>query len=100
MFSNLQAPLDDDDKEKEKIYDKKIEELERAIDSPLHVLYLKVEYQSIFVLLCYFLFFFVYNASTSCQSVSLTYIPKTKVKRLLAAFLSSIPILLFINTLL
>eukprot|EP01041_Mallomonas_annulata_P012480 gene12480-26268_t len=38
---SLEAPVTDDNKEKEAIYDKKVEELERTIDAPLHVLYLK-----------------------------------------------------------
>jgi len=36
-----EAPLKDDDKSCEAIYDKKIEDLERMLDSPLHVVYLK-----------------------------------------------------------
>lgn len=36
-----EAPLPDDDKNKESIYDKKVEDLERSVDAHLHVLYLK-----------------------------------------------------------
>ena len=37
-----EAPLPDDaDKKNEALYDKKVEELERFIDAPLHVLYMK-----------------------------------------------------------
>lgn len=36
-----EAPVPDDRKENEELYDKKIEELEKLLDSPLHVLYLK-----------------------------------------------------------
>lgn len=38
---SLEAPLKDDDKFNEAVYDKKIEDLERMLDSPLHVIYLK-----------------------------------------------------------
>jgi len=36
-----EAPLPDDDKQNEALYDKKVEELEKYLDSPLHVVYLK-----------------------------------------------------------
>jgi len=36
-----EAPLPDDDKAKEAIYDKRVEDLERALDAPLNVMYLK-----------------------------------------------------------
>lgn len=36
-----EAPVPDDNKENELLYDKKIEDLEKALDAPLHVLYLK-----------------------------------------------------------
>jgi len=36
-----EAPLPDDDKTKEAIYDKRVEDLERALDAPLNVIYLK-----------------------------------------------------------
>ena len=36
-----EAPLPDDDKAKESIYDKRVEDLERALDAPLNVIYLK-----------------------------------------------------------
>ena len=36
-----EAPLPDDDKAKEAIYDKRVEDLERALDAPLNVIYLK-----------------------------------------------------------
>lgn len=38
---SLEAPVPDDDKDNELLYDKKIEDLEKALDAPLHVLYLK-----------------------------------------------------------
>lgn len=40
---SVEAPLpdDDDQKESESIYDKKIDDLERLLDAPLHVIYLK-----------------------------------------------------------
>jgi predicted RNA methylase len=38
---SLQAPIPDDSKENEFIYDKKIDDLEKLIDAPLHVIYLK-----------------------------------------------------------
>ncbi|RYH30763.1 hypothetical protein EON65_04240 [archaeon] len=38
---SVEAPVPDDDKELEVLYDKKIEDLERVLDAPLHVLYLK-----------------------------------------------------------
>ena len=34
-------PSDDDNKENELIYDKKVEDLEKFLDAPLHVIYLK-----------------------------------------------------------
>lgn len=34
-------PSDDDNKENESIYDKKVEDLEKFLDAPLHVIYLK-----------------------------------------------------------
>lgn len=37
----MEAPLPDDDKDNEELYDRKIEELEKMIDAPLHVLYLR-----------------------------------------------------------
>lgn len=38
---SAEAPLPDEEGENESIYDQKIEELERLVDAPLHVLYLK-----------------------------------------------------------
>jgi len=38
---STEAPVPDDDKSNEAIYDKKVEDLEKALDAPLHVLYLK-----------------------------------------------------------
>eukprot|EP01038_Epipyxis_sp_PR26KG_P006091 gene6091-8394_t len=38
---SLEAPLPDDNKENEAVYDKKIDDLERLLDAPLHVIYLK-----------------------------------------------------------
>eukprot|EP01033_Poteriospumella_lacustris_P016982 gene16982-12151_t len=38
---SMEAPLPDDDKDNEELYDRKIEELEKMIDAPLHVLYLR-----------------------------------------------------------
>ena len=40
---SLAAPPGDEDKELEKIYDRKVEDLEKIIDAPLHVLYLQVK---------------------------------------------------------
>jgi len=38
---SLEAPIPDDSKENELIYDQKIDNLEKLIDAPLHVIYLK-----------------------------------------------------------
>jgi len=38
---SVEAPMPDDTKENEAVYDKKIDELEKLIDAPLHVVYLK-----------------------------------------------------------
>lgn len=38
---STEAPLQDDSEENENVYDKKIDDLERMIDAPLHVIYLK-----------------------------------------------------------
>jgi hypothetical protein len=36
-----EAPLPDDDRANEALFDKKVEDLEQALDAPLHVLYMK-----------------------------------------------------------
>jgi hypothetical protein len=38
---SVEAPLPDDDKSNEATYDKRVEDLERALDAPLNVIYLK-----------------------------------------------------------
>ena len=38
---SAEAPIPDDDKENEAFYDKKVEDLERTLDAPLNVVYLK-----------------------------------------------------------
>eukprot|EP00607_Mallomonas_marina_P008794 CAMPEP_0182419410 /NCGR_PEP_ID=MMETSP1167-20130531/3883_1 /TAXON_ID=2988 /ORGANISM="Mallomonas Sp, Strain CCMP3275" /LENGTH=248 /DNA_ID=CAMNT_0024594335 /DNA_START=148 /DNA_END=894 /DNA_ORIENTATION=+ len=38
---SVEAPVPDDNRDNEVLYDKKVEDLERALDAPLHVLYLR-----------------------------------------------------------